>query len=196
MPSPPDLRTRIGLLEEELPPVSTRFRIHEALPYAVFRYEPDQEWELRREVNLLRTRLEQKGVDARIISLADLLWEAVDTIEGIDAIVDLEREYGFEAAQDQVHTYLSDEDFAPLPAALAERLNAMDSDRGLGLIVRAASLAPEIFPVSQLLERMQGLSRTPAVLFYPGTLEGTNRLRFMGLPDRETFGSYRVKIYA
>ncbi len=196
MSSVGELRKRIGWLEEELPPRSTRFRIHEALPFAVFQYDPAEEWELRKEVGLLRTRLQQKGIEARILSLAEILWEAIELVEGIEAIAELERERGFEAAQDQVYTYLSDEEFVPLPQALAARLNAMDHEKGLGLIVRAGSLAPEIFPVSQLLERMQGLARTPAVLFYPGTVEGPNRLRFMGLPERETQGSYRVKIYA
>jgi len=33
------------------------------------------------------------------------------------------------------------------------------------------------------------------ILFYPGSIEGTTGLRFMGLKDREALGSYRVKIY-
>ncbi len=196
MSSAGELHRRIRWLEEELPPRSSRFRIHETLPFAVFQYDPEHEWDLRREVSLLRTRLAKAGAEPEIISLADILWESIEQVEGIEAIADLERDRGFRAAQDQVYTYLSDADFCPLPEALAGRLNLLDSEKGLGLVIHAASLAPEIFPVSQLLERMQGLSRTPAVLFYPGSLEGTNRLRFMGLPGRETMGSYRVKIYA
>jgi hypothetical protein len=33
------------------------------------------------------------------------------------------------------------------------------------------------------------------ILFYPGSLEGTTGLRFMGLKGREAMGNYRVKIY-
>jgi hypothetical protein len=49
--------------------------------------------------------------------------------------------------------------------------------------------------MSSLLDKMQGKTKVPTVLFYPGTLEGTTGLHFMGLRNRETTGNYRVKIY-
>lgn len=37
----------------------------------------------------------------------------------------------------------------------------------------------------------------PMILFYPGTLDGESRLRFMDLPERQQTGAYnyRVRIY-
>ena len=62
-------------------------------------------------------------------------------------------------------------------------------------LIRAASLAPEIYHISKLLEEMQAKTPVPTILFYPGQLVGTNSLRFMRLPDREPLIAYRVKIY-
>jgi hypothetical protein len=56
-------------------------------------------------------------------------------------------------------------------------------------------MAPAIYHMSKLLDEMQGRTRVTTILFYPGTLEGTTGLRFMGLKDREALGNYRVKIY-
>jgi hypothetical protein len=189
------LKERIEWLERELPPNPPRFKIHEDLPFAILRYDPTEEWDVRREVRLLATRLEAKGRPVTVISLAELLWEAIDENEGIDAVGALERERGFEAAQEQVNTYLSDDDFTPLPRLVAERLNSLDPERDLAFLVRAASLAPAVYHISKLLDELQGRTRVPTILFYPGEPVGTNSLRFMGLTSLHSPPSYRVKIY-
>lgn len=189
------LRSRVDWLERELPPNPPRFRIHEDLPFAILRYDPAEEWDLRRELRHLTTRLENSGIHVATISLADLLWEAVDKNEGLETLVALERERGFRAAQEQVNTYLSDSDFSPLPDLLAERLAKLDSARSVCFLVRAAALAPSLYHVSKLLEEIQGRTSVPTILCYPGDLVGANSLRFMGLPDRDPFPNYRVKIY-
>ncbi len=189
------LKSRIEWLERELPPNPPRFRIHDDLPFAILRYDPTEEWDLRREIRHLTTRLQNSGIEVATVSLADLLWEAIDRNEGLDTLIALEREQGFEAAEAQVHTYLSDQDFSPLPDLLATRLARLDPARSLCFLVRAAALAPSLYHVSKLLDEMQGRTRVPTVLCYPGQLVGANALRFMGLPDREPFPNYRVKIY-
>jgi hypothetical protein len=49
--------------------------------------------------------------------------------------------------------------------------------------------------MSSLLDDMQGRTEVTTILCYPGTLEGTTGLHFMGLKSREATGSYRVKVY-
>jgi len=189
------LKERIEWLERELPPNPPRFKIHDDLPFAILRYDPEEEWDLRREARHLATRLSNRGIDVTFISLADLLWHAIERSEGLDALVRVERERGFEVAQEQANTYLSDDDFAPLPRLLAERLSRLRPDRDMCFLIRAASLAPDIYHISKLLEEMQGKTQVPTILFYPGQVVGTNSLRFMGLSDREPLVAYRVKIY-
>jgi hypothetical protein len=189
------LNDRIEWLERELPPHTPRFKIHDDLPFAILRYDPAEEWALRREARLLKTRLDNAGHTGEIISMAALLWQAIEQSEGIRTVVALERQRGFAAAQAQVSTYLSDPDFAPLPNLLAARLAKLDPARHVALLLRAASMGPSIYFLSQLLEQMHGRTRVPTVLFFPGLLEGTNSLSFMGLPEREAHGNYRVKIY-
>jgi hypothetical protein len=189
------LKDRIDWLERELPPNVPRFKIYDDLPFAILRYDPEEEWELRREVRHLRTRLSNAGCKVDLISLADLLWKAIDETEGMRALVELETTQGFAAAQRQVSTYLSDDDFCPLPRMLDEELRRLDPERSIAFLVRAAAMGPSIYYLSQLLEQMQGRTRVPAVLFFPGHMQGMNTLSFMGLPEREPHGNYRVKIY-
>lgn len=190
------LRDRLDLLEADLLASPPRFALHADLPFAILRYDADREWELRREISLLATRLANRGRQVLRISLADLLWHAVDHSEGMEAIVELERTRGFEEAERQLTLYLSDPDFQPLPRLLEERLSAADPDRSVAFLERAAAMAPHIYPMSRLLEEMQGRTRVPTVLFYPGTIEGVTGLRFMGMEDREPMGNYRVKVYS
>lgn len=189
------LKERIDLLEKDLKATPPRVSVYGDLPFAILRYDPEEEWDIRRESRLLSTRLGSAGREVKFISLADLLWQAVDETEGLDAVVQLERQRGFEAAQEQITTYLSDADWRPLPDMLAERLKPLDPQRHIVFLTRAAVMAPAIYHMSKLLDEMQGRTRIITILFYPGTLDGTTGLRFMELKDREALGNYRVKIY-
>lgn len=190
------LKDRIDLLERDLKAVPQRISVYNDLPFAILRYDPVDEWELRRQARLLATRLNDCAKEVHLISLAELLWEVIETTEGVGAVVELEKQRGFESAQEQITTYLSDaEDWRPLPDVLAGRLRCLDPEKHIVFLMRASAMAPAIYHMSKLLDEMQGRTLVPTILFYPGTLEGTTGLRFMALKDREALGNYRVKIY-
>src|SRR6266511_1250180 len=113
------LRQRIELLEADLKAVPSRISVYHDLPFVILRYEPTEEWELRRESRLLATRLEALGKQVRSIPMSALLWLAIEETEGLEAVVGLERERGYLAAQEQVTTYLSDCDWRPLADLVA-----------------------------------------------------------------------------
>jgi hypothetical protein len=191
------LKERVRTLEADLKASPMRHYSYGDLPFAVFCYPPDQEWAMRREVDLLKTRLENDTQRKVVfISLAELLWQAIDESEGIEAIAVMEQREGFEKAQEQVQDYLSDPDWRPLPELLDKRMGGLDPDRHIAFIERAGALAPNIYRVSKLLDEMKGRTRVPAVLFMPATTEGNTSLRFMGIAANEGRGSYHTKVYA
>ena len=96
------LQERIELLEADLKAVPPRINVYHDLPFAILRYDPTEEWELRREVKLLATRLSQIGKDVHIIPMSDFLWKAIEETEGLEEIVTLEKQRGYLAAQEQV----------------------------------------------------------------------------------------------
>ena len=189
------LVNRIEILENDLKENPPRISVYHDLPFAIFRYDPGEEWALRREVRLLATRLGEAGKNTCIIHLSDLLWKAIQDSEGIEAVVKLENYRGFLAAQEQVTTYLSDRDWRPLADLLTERLQTLEKSAEVVFLVRAAAMAPGIYYMSKLLDQMQGKTTLTTILFYPGSIEGTTGLRFMALKDRDALGNYRVKIY-
>jgi hypothetical protein len=189
------LRNRIELLENDLKADPPRISVYHDLPFAIFRYDPETEWTLRREARLLATRLGEAGRNTCIIHMSDLLWKAIKDTEGIEAVIDLERTRGFLAAQEQATTYLSDRDWRPLAGLLTERLQALNDSTEVVFLMRAAAMAPGVYHMSKLLDQMQGKTSLTTILFYPGSIEGTTGLRFMALKDRDALGNYRVKIY-
>ena len=191
------MNERVRTLEADLKASPMRHHIYHDLPFAIFCYPPEQEWTMRHEANRLKTRLENDtNRKVAFVSLAELLWQAIDESEGIEAVVELERRAGFEAAQLQIQAYLSDPDWRPLPDLLAGRLAELDPDRHIAFIVRAGALAPNIYRVSKLLDEMKGRTRVPCVLFMPATTEGNTSLRFMDIAENEGRGSYHTKVYA
>src|SRR5262245_24540864 len=142
------LKERLELLESDLKAVPPRISVYHDLPFAIFRYDPAAEWDLRREAKLLATRLEATGRAVQIIPMSEFLWRAIDETEGLDAVVELERQRGYCAAQEQVTTYLSDRDWRPLAGLLAERLADYDPAKAVVFLTRVAAMAPGIYDMS------------------------------------------------
>jgi len=195
------LKDNIAPLECDLKAVPPRISVYHDLPFAVMRYDPTDEWELRREIKLLATRLEAVGKKVHIIPMSELLWSALEKVhekdddEGLEAIIELEKERGYVEAQQQVTTYLSSKVWIQLWDLLAERLASINPRNSVVFLARAAAMSPGIFHMSMLLDKMHGKTKVTTILFYPGSIEGTTGLRFMDLKDREALGNYRVKIY-
>ena len=195
------LKDSIAPLESDLKAVPPRISVYHDLPFAIMRYNPTDEWELRREIKLLATRLEAVGKTVHMIPMSELLWTALEKVsqkdddEGFEAVVALEKDRGYVEAQQQVTTYLSSKVWVPLWDLLADRLASINPECSVVFLTRVAAMSPGIFHMSMLLDKMHGKTKVPTILFYPGSIEGTTGLRFMELKDRDALGNYRVKIY-
>jgi hypothetical protein len=192
------LQERIEDLRQDIVSDPPRISAYHDLPFAVFRYEPAEEFDCRKRMRLLAISLEQNHHRrVTFISLAELLWKSIRETEGVPAIIEEEREYGFDRAQRTVSTILSDPDFAPLAVELERRIKSLSPATDLVFLVRAAAFAPAIYHLSKLLDEMQGRTLVPIILWYPGRLEeGTNSaLVYMSMHGREAIGNYRVRIY-
>jgi hypothetical protein len=191
----PDWRERLTQqLEPLLKQADPRRQIsaYHDMPYAIFRYPPEEEFAVRQQVSLLRTRLEQIGKRVTTISLAECLNEALEA-EGMgpEALVDAEKSVGLEATVETIFQILSE--YQPLDELVARRIpEDADPQRDLVFIVRAGALFP-MYRTSALLEQLKGKVHVPSVLFYPGELDGAAGLRFMGVLDAEH--NYRPKIF-
>jgi hypothetical protein len=162
------------------------------MPYAIFRYPPEEEFAVRQQVSLLRTRMEQLGKRVTIISLAKCLADALEA-EGMntEALIEAEQSVGLDATVETVFQILSE--YQPLDELVAQHIpDDADPRCDLVFIMRAGALFP-MYRTSALLEQLKGKVHVPAVLFYPGQLEGAAGLRFMGVLDAEH--NYRPKIF-
>jgi len=192
-------KERLELLERDLESTPPAFTMASDLPFAVFRYDPthpdEGEWRVRRQLNLLATRVENAtGKNVHLLSLAKLYWQSIEESEGVEEVAALEKSRGFAAAEEQVSTYLSDPDWRPMPDLLVEATAGMDPASDILFLYRAGVFAPSSYRISSLLEQLLGRMTIPAVLFYPGTWRES--LNYMALrSDEQPLGSYRVKIY-
>ena len=188
-----DLEHRIKYdLESVLELTDPRERIsaYHDMPYALFRYDPDEEFELRKQVTLLETRLTQKGKRVKRISLAECLKEAMCSQRPLEDWFAAEREQGIDTMVETVHSVLSE--YAPLVDLVAARMpDEPNPRRDVVFISRTGALFP-VYRTFSLLEQLKGRVFVPTVLFYPGDLDGAAGLRFMGVLAAEH--NYRPKI--
>ncbi|GAI15839.1 unnamed protein product, partial [marine sediment metagenome] len=71
------LKDRIEYLESDIKAKPIRIAAYSDFPFAIFRYLPDKEWVLRKEIRLLKTRVEQEKKNVHLWSMADLVWESL-----------------------------------------------------------------------------------------------------------------------
>lgn len=169
----------------------TKLSAYHDMPYAIFRYDPEEEFDLRREVRMLETRLTQRGKRVTRISLAECLDEAMQSQRPLAEWFEAERQTGTATVVETVHTVLAE--YSPLVDLVAARLPAdQDPMHDIVLIMRAGALFP-VYRTFSLLEQLKGRIAVPAVLFYPGVMDGAAGLKFMGVLEAEH--NYRPKIF-
>jgi len=192
------LAEEFKVLEDDLTNHPMRISAYHDLPFAIFRYDPCEEFNCRNQIRLLAYSLEANHhKKVTMISLGRILWHAIDETEGLEAIVAEDLQLGFSRTQQTVNSLLSYPEFMPLVNVLEERFKELNPVHDIVFLVRAGGLSPAIYRCSALLDELHGRVMVPIILFYPGTVEGQTSLRFMNLPDRDNVGpyNYRVKIY-
>ena len=168
-----------------------RISAYHDMPYALFRYDPEDEFELRNQVSQLETRLVNKGKRVKRVSLAKCLTDALAAQAPIEQLVEAERTVGVDAAVQTVHEVLAR--YAPLVDLVAREMpEDADPIRDVVFVLRTGALFP-VYRTFSLLEQLKGRVTVPTVLFYPGDLDGAAGLRFMGVLEAEH--NYRPKIF-
>ena len=187
----PSLKERMRMLEDDLTAPDLRISAYHDMPFAIVHYEPADELDVRTEVGMLITRLRRHhGKEVVEISLAELMFEAIQKEVGLGNLFDGEASDGLERTVETIHNILTD--LQPLDRVIAEVLRHRNPATTVAVLSRADALFPA-FRTSALLENMRGQILVPTILLYPGVLEGTIGLRFMGVCEADH--NYRPKIY-
>lgn len=174
-----------------LPDPRPKISAYHSMPYAIFRYDPAEEFALRAQVGMLQTRLEQRGKRVTRISLAERLDVAMRGERALEEWFEVEREMGTDTVVETVHDVLSDGGL--LERLVTERMPSnADPLRDIVFILRTGALFP-VYRTFTLLEQLHGRVTVPTVLFYPGDLEGPAGLSFMGVLQAEH--NYRSRIF-
>ncbi|SHJ90923.1 protein of unknown function [Desulfatibacillum alkenivorans DSM 16219] len=185
-------------LEEDLVSDPMRISAYHDLPFAIFRYGPEDEFELRQKLRLFAFGLDQNhGRNVHFISLSELVWKVIAEEQGLDYLVKVEKTRGFKAAQDHVNSLLSSPHFRPIADEVLKCMEGLNPDKDLVFLVRAGGFAPVIYRPSVLLDELHQRTMAPTIFFYPGSAKGQTDLCFYNLPGSGGAGAYnyRVKVY-
>lgn len=159
-------------------------------PFIVYQYEPADEYAVRGELAELKLWLKAKhDIECRPISLAEILWEALEEHGQLDMIVAAEQAGEYKDAHTAVRQILAN------PPTLADRIvrRVVESDvpRSAVFLSRAGALYPA-HRTSPLLDALKDKVDRPVTLLYPGRIVGDYGLSFMGRTE-PTYG-YRALI--
>jgi len=185
-------------LESDLVAQPMRLAAHSDMPFAIFRYQPCNEFLLRKSLRLLAFSLSQNHHrEVVFVSISQLVWDIVRKFEGTDYLFKTESVRGFRTAQEHINKLLTSPDYRPVAEELLAYIQHLDPAKHVLFLVRAGGFAPFIYRCSALLDGLHHQTMVPSVLFYPGSAEVGTDLRFYDLPVDGTLGvyNYRVKIY-
>jgi len=145
-------------------------------PYQVYQYLPHAEYRVRRDLGDLQTHLRSKGVECVAISLADMMWQAVEDSGRLGAIIGAERN-GIQLSEVAESVGGLMRRSPTLTDRIVERVEEAPP-RTAVFLYRAGALYPAL-RTSGLLDELLGRVRLPLTMLYPGRLHGSHGLSFM-----------------
>ena len=198
-----DMKEWQRCLQQQLEPVLTAadsgagLSTYTDMPFGIFLYPPEDEWELRAELRDLTIRLENAGKTVQRLSLAALLEQAIKAAGlSLEEIAEAEASLGPELVRDTLRDVLSGKaaGAVPLDELVAQAVDtAKPTSSHIVFLERVGALFGLHRP-SALLENLHHKVSHPVVLFYPGQRDGPAGLRFMD--EAEADHNYRPKLFA
>ena len=185
-------------LETDLAARPLRIAAHSDMPFAIFRYDPADEFLLRKQLRLMAITLRQEHArNVTFVSMGRLVWQAINACGGTADVVKTEALRGFDAAQHHVNRLLDRPEFRPAATAVLDRLSTLNPANDVAFLVRAGAFAPFVYRASVLLDTLHYQTMVPTVFFYPGSAKAGTDLHFYDLPNQSNLGvyNYRVKVY-
>jgi hypothetical protein len=167
------------------------------MPFGIFLYPPEDEWELRAELRDLTIRLENAGKTVQRLSLAALLEQAIKAAGlSLEEIAEAEASLGPELVRDTLRDVLSGKaaGAVPLDELVAQAVDSSKPTSSHLVFLERVGALFDLHRPSALLENLRNRVLHPVVLFYPGQRDGPAGLRFMDEADADH--NYRPKLFA
>ena len=190
-------------LQQQLEPVLTAadsgagLSTYTDMPFGIFLYPPEDEWELRAELRDLTIRLENAGKTVQRLSLAALLEQAIKAAGlSLEEIAGAEASLGPELVRDTLRDVLSGKaaGAVPLDELVAQAVDTSKPTSSHLVFLERVGALFDLHRPSALLENLRNRVLHPVVLFYPGQRDGPAGLRFMDEADADH--NYRPKLFA
>jgi hypothetical protein len=190
-------------LQQQLEPVLTAadsgagLSTYTDMPFGIFLYPPEDEWELRAELRDLTIRLENAGKTVQRLSLAALLEQAIKAAGlSLEEIAEAEASLGPELVRDTLRDVLSGKaaGAVPLDELVAQAVDTAKPTSSHIIFLERVGALFGLHRPSALLENLHHKVSHPVVLFYPGQRDGPAGLRFMDELDADH--NYRPKLFA
>ena len=190
-------------LQQQLEPVLTAadsgagLSTYTDMPFGIFLYPPENEWELRAELRDLTIRLGNAGKTVQRLSLAALLEQAIKAAGlSLEEIAEAEASLGPELVRDTLRDVLSGKaaGAVPLDELVAQAVDTSKPTSSHLVFLERVGALFDLHRPSALLENLRNRVLHPVVLFYPGQRDGPAGLRFMDEADADH--NYRPKLFA
>ena len=167
------------------------------MPFGIFLYPPEDEWELRGELRDLVIRLANAGKTVQRLSMAVLLQQAIEAAGlSMEEIVEAEATLGPVMVRDTLRDLLSGKaaGSVPLDELVAQAVETAKPTSSHIVFLERVGVLFDLHRPSALLENLRNRVLHPVVLFYPGQRDGPAGLRFMDELDADH--NYRPKLFA
>ncbi len=190
-------------LQQQLEPVLTAadsgvgLSTYTDMPFGIFLYPPEDEWELRQALRDLVVRLENAGKTVQRLSMAHLLEQSIEAAGlSLEEIAQGEADLGITMVRDTLRDVLSGKaaGSTPLDQLVAEAVDASKSTTSHIVFLERVGVLFGLHRPSALLENLHHKVSHPVLLFYPGQRDGPAGLRFMDELDADH--NYRPKLFA
>jgi hypothetical protein len=154
-------------------------------PVFYFAYPPELMLDLKKHLPRWTSKLREAGFEVRRVSLADILWRAVDQSGRWDTWLDLEQGADAEQINEAVRDVLRQAN------AFVDRVVEVveSAPEGTVVLLTEAELLHPYFRTRTIESRLHDRVKGPTVIFYPGRRSGQYGLHFLDFYPVD--GNYR-----
>jgi len=154
-------------------------------PVFYFSYPPELMLDVKKRLPRWMSKIKEAGFDVKRLSMAEILWGAIDESGRWDLWLELEPDADIE----QINAAVSD--VLRQGNALVDKIAAVveSAPEGTVVLITEGELLHPWFRTRTIESRLHDKVKTPTVIFYPGRRSGQYGLHFLGFYPVD--GNYR-----
>ena len=154
--------------------------------FHIFDYDPEDEIIVRDRIKYIQDQFKSESSSIQLFDLYDILIEIITQEDDIEDFFDIEKEDGKEELFNTVKDFISDGD------AIVDYIQEHYDGESIVFLIGLGRAWPILRSHTILNKLHSVITKSPLVMFYPGTYDGQDLILFNEFKDNHYYRAFRL----